>query len=172
MCLCFSLFPLSDSVTVFSCSFPIPIPFSFSLSHTILLPSHISYIPLPLILYLIKIGAASTLDIYNEHRGRPGFPAMCWRNPSILSQKKSQQVEDQKVEIKSDKQPVLNDKQDENNITSTIREKKLSDISIVKNEIKDEEEDTNLFVKNEFKILDDNAGSIFVIEASIKGAFF
>ena len=95
---------------------------------------------------------------------------MCWRNPSILSQTNSQQVEDQKVEIKS--VLVLNDKLDENNITSTIREKKLSDISIVKNEIKDEEEDSNLFVKNEFKILDDNAGSIFVIEASIKGAFF
>ena len=155
-------------MTVFYCS--LSIPFSFSLSHTILLPSHISHIPLPLILYLIKIGAASTLDIYNEHRGRPGFPAMCWRNPSILSQKNSQQVEDQKVQIKS--VLVLNDKLDENNITSTIREKKLSDISIVKNEIKDEKEDTNLFVKNEFKILDDNAGSIFVIEASIKGAFF
>ena len=164
MCLSLSLIPLSDSVTVFSCSFPIP--FSFSLPHTILLPSHISYIPLPLILYLIKIGAASTLDIYNEHRGRPGFPAMCWRNPSILSQTNSQQVEDQKVEIKS--VLVLNDKLDENNITSTIREKKLSDISTGK----DEKEDTNLFVKNEFKILDDNAGSIFVIEASIKGAFF
>ena len=79
-------------------------------------------------------------------------------------------MEDQKVQIKS--VLVLNDKQDENNITSTIREKKLSDISTGKNEVKDDKEDTNLFVKNEFKILDDNAGSIFVIEASIKGAFF
>ena len=79
-------------------------------------------------------------------------------------------MEDQKVEIKS--VPVLNDKQDENNITSTIRENKLSDISTGKNVVKDEKEDANLFVKNEFKILDENAGSIFVIEASIKGAFF
>eukprot|EP00596_Hydrurales_sp_CCMP1899_P008952 CAMPEP_0119041298 /NCGR_PEP_ID=MMETSP1177-20130426/11512_1 /TAXON_ID=2985 /ORGANISM="Ochromonas sp, Strain CCMP1899" /LENGTH=370 /DNA_ID=CAMNT_0007007229 /DNA_START=242 /DNA_END=1354 /DNA_ORIENTATION=- len=29
-----------------------------------------------------EIGAASTLSPENEHRGRPGFPAMCWRTGS------------------------------------------------------------------------------------------
>jgi isoaspartyl peptidase/L-asparaginase-like protein (Ntn-hydrolase superfamily) len=33
-----------------------------------------------------EIGAASTLSPENEHRGRPGFPAMCWRTGSKISE--------------------------------------------------------------------------------------
>jgi hypothetical protein len=31
---------------------------------------------------VLTIGAASTLSPENKHRGRPGFPAMCWRTGS------------------------------------------------------------------------------------------
>ena len=88
---------------------------------------------------------------------------MCWRCPTPSVKENSPRAENQKVDNKSE---FFGNK------TLISVEKISSVITTEKNEFKDSYEDVHKFVKNEFKILNDNIGSIFVIEASLKGAFF
>jgi hypothetical protein len=44
-----------------------------------------------------EVGAASTLGPRNVHRGRPGFPVVCWRRPGGDAEGGGKELEDEEV---------------------------------------------------------------------------
>ena len=146
-----------------------------------------------------KIGAASTLNGSNIHRGRPGFPVICWRNEkslkSVISTEdvkddKGYGIDDVKIidrKIRIEKMKDNHDDKDEDkdkeivqiNKDIEIEKEKKIEIEIEKNRSREEKEKNeinenfdNLYNKRTLKILPDNCGTIFSIEASTCGATF
>ena len=97
------------------------------------------------------MGAASTLSDNNEHRGKPGFPAMCWRYENNAKSVKSDEISD-------DHQSLITENQIENCV-----ENKMS-INKIQNSLR------NASDPEIFKILPNDTGSVFSILASLNGA--
>ena len=96
-----------------------------------------------------QMGAASTLSVKNEHRGKPGFPALCWRHENKAESVKSEESLD-KDEASNSKDKIEN-----------CRESEIVEI---------QKSPKNISQAEIFKILPNDTGSIFSILASLDGA--
>ena len=108
----------------------------------------------------------------NIHRGRPGFPVICWRKENSLKS-----VD---LTIGKNVNTELETCGGEEKMISTEKTLELNDKDIIETNIEIEkgfhekisENQENLYHRKTLTILPDNCGTIFSIEASVSGASF